>query len=283
MPAMSIKKLNELPTTFEANTLYLTPDPSANGKLITTLTSMDGTILRESLTVDDVNTLISQTSPQDLSTFNVRVRNPGTSQARMEVLDGETWSDYAFTNEFEPLIKKADLVTKTNKMTQEVGIDANSRLFTAPPGVKTFVQTYELPNVGDVCNIILDGVIVIRYEKTTNGGYEGYRVVIYSQGGSRTIGFRRDTTYDNTSLEGVNSNNLVLTDSTPYVSDSLSYGSMREFTRKVIIDYATMVSWRVDIFGFQVGKLRFIIERQEDTGPPTDDLPDPENPPIGIP
>lgn len=130
---------------------------------------------------------------------------------------------------------------------------------------RTTVTTYDLPNVGDSCDLILDNIIRIHYEKTTNTGYEGYRVHLYSIGDDRVIGFRRDTIYDNTSAEGANSNALTLNSTTGYQSDSLSYGSMREVTRKIIVDYETMVSWEIRIYGFGTGKLRFVADRYQES------------------
>lgn len=129
----------------------------------------------------------------------------------------------------------------------------------------TTVRTFTLPNVGDECNVILDDIIRINYVKTTNGGNEGYRVNLYAIGPDRTVGFRRDTIYDNTSAEGANSNALVLKESTGYVSDSLTYGSMRDVTRKIIVDYETNISWTIHVYGFGAGKIRFIIERYQES------------------
>lgn len=129
----------------------------------------------------------------------------------------------------------------------------------------TTVRTYTLPNVGDECNVILDDIIRINYTKTSNGGNEGYRVNLYSIGPDRTIAFRRDTIYDNTSAEGANSNSLVLNQTTGYVSDSLTYGSMRDVTRKIIVDYQTGISWTIHVYGFGQGKVRFIIERYQES------------------
>lgn len=131
--------------------------------------------------------------------------------------------------------------------------------------IRTRVRTFDLPNIGDSCDVDLDGIIRINYVKTTNSGYEGYQVHLYAIGPDRTVGFRRDTIYDNTALEGYNNNNLVLSETTGFLSDSLAYGSMREFTRKVIIDYTTMVSWQIDIYGFGNGKLRFIVARYQES------------------
>lgn len=133
--------------------------------------------------------------------------------------------------------------------------------------ITTSVQTFLMPNVGDECNVVLDDIIRINYKKTTNGGNEGYRVNIYSIGADRTIAFRRDTIYDNTSPEGTNSNSLVLKEATGYISDDLTYGSMRDVTRKIIVDYETMLSWTIHVYGFGKGAVRFIIERyQESSG-----------------
>lgn len=129
----------------------------------------------------------------------------------------------------------------------------------------TTVKTFDLPNVGDIANVDLDDIIRINYVKTTNGGNEGYQVNLYAIGPDRTIGFRRDTVYDTASLEGANSNNLVLKEGTGYLSDSLTYGSMRDVTRKIIVDYATMVSWTITVYGFGNGQLRFIIERYKES------------------
>lgn len=120
--------------------------------------------------------------------------------------------------------------------------------------------TGHMPNVGDFYNVNLDDIIQIRYEKTTNGGYGGYKVDLRSLQGDRPISFRRDTIFDNTSSEGVNIDNYMLT-STPYVSDSLVYGSMREYTRKVIVDLTTLVSWTIEVWGFGKEHIRFVIQR----------------------
>lgn len=129
------------------------------------------------------------------------------------------------------------------------------------PKVTFDVVTGYMPNVNDTYNVDLDNIIRITYTKLSNSGYGTYKVDLRAIDTDRVISFRRDTIYDDTSREGVNMDQYTLTQ-TPYASDSLVYGKMREYTRKVIYDWTSMVSWVIEIFTYGTDYVRFGIQRQ---------------------
>lgn len=265
MPQMKIVKLANAPNETEPNTLYAFPDLLDPTQFIFMWTSTDGVSSRHTVSMMNINEFVDA-KMAGMDPMNIRVNTDPESGDLIQKLNSEgTWESYPFDNEFADLIKKSSIEPATSQMTQTVGVTEDGKLRTYPPAITTTVKTFSLPNVGDECLVELDGIIGIHYVKTTNGGYEGYKVDLKALVTNRTIGFRRDTIFDNTSGEGVNGNSINLVVGTPYVSDSLSYGSMREYTRKIIIDMETLVSWKVEIFGFGVGQLRFVIERCQDT------------------
>lgn len=265
MPEMKIVKLSNAPNGTEPNTLYAFPDLFDSSQFIFMWTSADGTSSRHTVSMMNINEFVDA-KMAGMDPMNLRVNTNPESGDLIEKLNVQgQWEPYTFDNEFSDLVKRSSIVAATSEMTQPVGITANGKLLTYPSAVTTTVRTYSLPNVGDECLIELDGIIGVHYVKTTNGGYEGYKVDLQALVTNRVIGFRRDTIYDNVSPEGANGNNISLVVGTPYSSDALSYGSMREYTRKIIIDMETLVSWKIEVFGFGVGQLRFVIERCQDS------------------
>lgn len=161
-------------------------------------------------------------------------------------------------------VMRSDQPLKTAGDRQEVCIDESGKLWTIAPPVQTTIKTMYMPNVGDFTEIRLGAQIVLKLEKTTNGGYEGYKSSMHSYDADRLICYRRDSIYDNVSAEGSNANLITLTPGASQTIDSLIYGSMRDWGHLIFVDMVTLESWFIQKFFFGKSLGRVVIHHHVD-------------------